>query len=629
MIIHNKPVVVYDIEVFPNVFTCTYKDTETDSIDTLEISERTNDLTELIRLFNLNIMFCGYNNHHYDDVIINYIIDFYPKMKNMPYWQIVRSLFNLSNVIIKSEEGNTDRFKKWKYANFFESIDLLTMLFSSKLRVGLKEMQVTMHYHNVQEYDGDFNNYLPKDSIDDMIKYNINDVESTEELLNRLKEDLDLRLFIEQEYGLNVLSMDQTKIGEKILEKKYCDSMHITSRELKNMGSPMDYIPLKDVILPFIAYKNPKLKAVLEDMKKQIVYSKERKGYEKKFVLSNVEYSVGVGGIHSIHTPKIFLPRENEFIMHSDVASMYPSFIIQYNWIPRHLGKTFYDVYSSIYYERIESKHSGQKLKATVFKYALNAVTGKMQQETSWMYDPFTVFKIRINGQLVLLMLVDRLLELDCEIVQVNTDGVVYICKKNNFDKVQEVIKEIEQLTRLNFETDRYEAFYQYAINDYFGIIEGYSQSHNPKLIEKKGMFISDYDKSRLGKGLAPMVIPKAVINYFLTKQPVSEFVRKDKDIRDFLMGQRVDKKFKVEYGDEPVQRINRFYASTNGRYLYKVKEEGQSKQYFNMLTKSGVTLINTLDDIPIEDRHINYTYYIGEAQKIIESFVCQQLELF
>jgi len=486
-----------------------------------------------------------------------------------------------------------------------------------------------MHYHNVQEYDGDFNNYLPKDSIDDMIKYNINDVESTEELLNRLKEDLDLRLFIEQEYGLNVLSMDQTKIGEKILEKKYCDSMHITSRELKNMGSPMDYIPLKDVILPFIAYKNPKLKAVLEDMKKQIVYSKERKGYEKKFVLSNVEYSVGVGGIHSIHTPKIFLPKENEFIMHSDVASMYPSFIIQYNWIPRHLGKTFYDVYSNIYYERIESKHSGQKLKATVFKYALNAVTGKMQQETSWMYDPFTVFKIRINGQLVLLMLVDRLLELDCEIVQVNTDGVVYICKKNNFDKVQEVIKEIEQLTRLNFETDRYEAFYQYAINDYFGIIEGYSQSHNPKLIEKKGMFISDYDKSRLGKGLAPMVIPKAVINYFLTKQPVSEFVRKDKDIRDFLMGQRVDKKFKVEYGDEPVQRINRFYASTNGRYLYKVKEEGQSKQYFNMLTKSGVTLINTLDDIPIEDRHINYTYYIGEAQKIIESFVCQQLELF
>ena len=630
MIIREKPVVVYDIEVFPNVFSCTIKNTETNLVTTFEISERKNDLTDLVRLFALDIMFCGYNNHHYDDVVINYLIDFYPKMNVKPYWQITQSLFNLSNVIINSEEGDTDRFKKWKYAHFFESMDLLTMLFSSKLRVGLKEMQVTMHYHNVLEYNRDFNDFLPKDSIDEMIEYNINDVESTAELLNRLKEDVNLRLFIEQEYGINVLSMDQTKIGEKILEKKYCDSTGIKPWELKNMGSSMDYIPLKDVILPFIAYKNPKLQDVLEDMKKQIVYSKERKGYEKRFVLSNVEYSVGVGGIHSIHTPKIFLPQEDEFIGHSDVASMYPSFIIQYKWIPQHLGESFYDVYSDIYYERIESKHSGQKLKATVFKYALNAVTGKMQQETSWMYDPFTVFKIRINGQLILLMLVDRLLELGCKIVQVNTDGVVYIGKKNMENKIQESIHQIEQLTRLSFETDRYEAFYQYAINDYFGVVEGYSQSKNPKLIEKKGMFISDYDNSRLGKGLAPVVIPKAVINYFLTKQPVSEFIKNDRDIRDFLMGQRVDKKFKVEYGDEPIQRINRFYASTNGRFLYKVKEETLGKQkYFNMLARSGVTIYNTFDDKPVEDRHINYTYYISEAQKIVKAFVCQQLELF
>ena len=30
------------------------------------------------------------------------------------------------------------------------------MLYSQKLRVGLKEMQVTMQFHNVQEYEGDF-----------------------------------------------------------------------------------------------------------------------------------------------------------------------------------------------------------------------------------------------------------------------------------------------------------------------------------------------------------------------------------------------------------------------------------------------------------------------------------------
>ena len=627
MIIRNSVVVVYDIEIFPNVFHCTCKDTEENKLYFFEISDRKNQLTELVDFFFYkNIgdkMFCGYNNKHYDDVVINYLIDFYYKMDTLSYDKVCTSLYNLSNTIVTAEEGDTSKFKRWKYAKYFYSMDLLTMLFSSKLRVGLKEMQVTMHYKNVEEYSGDFSQFLPDSEIDNMIKYNINDVESTTELLNRLKDDVQLRLFIEKEYGIDALSMDSVKFGETLLLKKYCEQTKLSEQYVKTLRSPMDYIPLKDVILPFISYKNPKLQDVLEDMKSQVVYSKERKGYEKKFVLSNVRYSVGVGGIHSLHTPQIFVPNDNEYIGHSDVASMYPSFIIKYKWIPRHLGKEFWQVYSQIYKERIEAKHSGQKLKNLALKLTLNSVTGKMQQETSWMYDPFSVFKIRINGQLILLMLVDRLLELNCKIVQVNTDGVMYIAQKTQREAVQEAVSEVEQLTQLTFESDDYEAFYQYAINDYFGVEKGYSQSHDPKLIEKKGMFITD---PRLGKGLAPAIIPKAVINYFLTKQPTFEYIKSSKDIKDFMMYQRVDKKFKVIHGDEPVQRINRFYASTNDYSLFKVDDTGKVA---NMLTKSGVTILNEMNDIPIENRHINYQYYIGEANKIISEFVCQQLELF
>lgn len=627
MIIRNSVVIVYDIEIFPNVFHCTCKDTETNKLYFFEISNRKNQLTELVDFFFFkNIgdkMFCGYNNKHYDDVIINYLIDFYYKMDSLSYLKICNSLFNLSSTIVTSEEGDTSKFKRWKYAKYFYSMDLLTMLFSSKLRVGLKEMQVTMHYKNVEEYSGDFSKFLPDSEIDNMIEYNINDVESTTELLNRLKDDVQLRLFIEKEYGIDALSMDSVKFGETLLLKKYCEETRLSEQYVKTLRSPMDYIPLKDVILPFISYKNPKLQDILKDMKSQIVYSKERKSYEKKFVLSNVRYSVGVGGIHSLHTPQIFVPSDNEYIGHSDVASMYPSFIIKYKWIPRHLGKEFWQVYSQIYKERIEAKHSGQKLKNLALKLTLNSVTGKMQQETSWMYDPFSVFKIRINGQLILLMLVDRLLELNCKIVQVNTDGVMYIAQKTQREAVQEAVSEVERLTQLTFESDDYEAFYQYAINDYFGVEKGYSQSHDPKLIEKKGMFITD---PRLGKGLAPAIIPKAVINYFLTKQPTSEYIKSSKNIEDFLMYQRVDKKFKVLHGDVPIQRINRFYASTNDYSLFKVDPTGKVA---NMLTKSGVTILNKMNDIPIEGRHLNYQYYISEANKIISEFVYQQLELF
>ncbi|WP_173431834.1 hypothetical protein [Sharpea azabuensis] len=626
MKIKNKSVVVYDIEIFPNVFSCTCKNTETEELRTFEISERKNDLFELIKLFsNKEIMFCGYNNHHYDDVVINYIIDYFYVLRNKFYLNICKSLFNLSKTIISSEDGDIKKFKRWKYAKFFYSMDVLTMLFSSKKRMGLKEMQLTMHYKNIQEYDGNFDAWLPSTEIDKMIEYNINDVESTIALLYKLQDDIDLRLFIEEEYGLDVLSFDKTKIGEKILEKKYCDAMHISSAELKGQGSPMDYIPLKDVILPFIQYKNPKLQALLEDMKKQIVYSKERKGYEKKFVLSNTVYSVGVGGIHSINTPEILIPKSDEYIGHSDVASMYPSLIIKYKFIPRHLGEIFLQVYSQIYDERIEAKHSGQAKKNDVLKYALNAVTGKMQQEVSWMYDPFTVFKIRINGQLILLMLVDRLLELNCKIVQVNTDGIMYIAQKTKRKLVQDAINEVEQITRLSFESNDYEAFYQYAVNDYFGVIEGYSQSKNPKLIEKKGMFITN---TNLGMGLTPTVIPKAVINHFLTGESVKDYITRQTDIRDFLMGQKIDKKFRVRHGNTLLQRINRYYASMDGAYLFKFEKANPDNES-NMLTKSGVTVLNKFDDKSIQERKINYRYYISEAQSIVDDFECRQLELF
>lgn len=618
MIIHDKTVIIYDIESFPNFFCCTCKNTETQSIRTFEISLRQSDILELSNYFSKKeLLFCGYNNKHYDDVVINYIIMYAEKMIQFPKLRITDSIFNLSQYIIKE---NIDKYKRFKYANLFESMDLLTMMFSSKLRVGLKEMQLTMHYDNVLEYEGDFNDYVQPEDYSKIIEYNINDVESTTCLFNKLvdKGEIDLRLFIEEEYGFNALSMDSVKFGETILAKKVCEELHIDKRQLEKMRSPMDMIPLKDVILPFIKYKNPKFQQVLEDMKEQIVSSKERKSYENKFVVSNLQYSIGIGGIHSINKPRIYVPKEDEYIGHLDVASMYPSFIVQYGWFPTQLGKAGLDVYIDLYYQRLHAKHSGQKLKNLALKLVLNSVTGKMQQETSWLYDPKSVFKIRINGQLVLLMLADILLQYDCEIIQVNTDGVMFIAKKDRESDIMESVSELERLTKLSFEADRYEAFYQYAVNDYFGVV-------NENKIDKKGMFITE---NKLGKGLTPTIIPKAVIAYFTKHIPIRDTIRNCNDIYEFLMAQRVDKKFKIEYNNHYVQRINRYYASTKGYWLYKIKHENGKESFENMLTKSGVKILNKIDNTDVPD-DINYAYYESEARKIINDLECRQLDLF
>lgn len=511
----------------------------------------------------------------------------------------------------------------------FDSFDILTMLYSNKLRVGLKEIQVTMQYKNVQEFVADWQADLPENQIDSMIEYNINDVNSTEELLNRCKKDVDLRLAIEDEYGVRVLSKDGVNIGMKILTQKYLEKTGQTWYDIKDLRSPMDVIPLNKVILPFIKYDSPILQRVLDDMKSQIV-SPGRKGYENKFIFEGLRYSVGVGGIHSVNDPEIVIPKEDEMLIDIDVASLYPSMLIEYGFYPKHLGSEFLEVYKQIKDERIEAKHNGNKVKNETLKLALNGLSGNLQNPHNFCYSPFAVMQIRINGQLLLLMLAEKLTQLGCRIVQANTDGLFVLLKKSIYNSVNKVCREWEQLTKLTLEEERFKAMYQYAINDYFAITED-------NKVKEKGMFITTV---KLGKGLTPKIIPKAVINFFKNGVPVEETIKGCQDIRDFLMAEKTGKQWHVEYNNKEQQRTNRFYASTNGAYLWKWKEKDTNnfdisipspteRQYQSMLTASGVTLLNYLDDKPIEERKINYRYYIMEAYKIIRELKPLQMSLW
>lgn len=658
MIIRGKIVYVYDIEVFQNIFHCSVKNTETNNIYKFEISERKNQLRELVKFFKqvdkyitwgdyyttninipANVIFCGYNNLHYDNPIINYIIEYEDKLMQYNIPTICSSIFNLSKTITTSSEDNIDAWKHWKYQIWFDTFDILTMLYSNKLRVGLKEIQVTMQYPNVQEFVCDWTKPLPLEDFDSMIDYNINDIESTSELLNRCKKDVDLRIAIEDKYGVRVLSKDGVNIGMKILTQKYLEKTGLTWQDIKDLRSPMSVIPLKDVILPFIKYDSPILQRVLDDMKNQIV-SPGRKGYENKFVFNNLRYSVGVGGIHSVNSPEIIIPRDDEMLIDIDVASLYPSMLIEYEFYPKHLGKEFLEVYKQIKDERIEAKHNGDKVKNETLKLALNGLSGNLQNEHNFCYSPFAVMQIRINGQLLLLMLAEKLTQIGCRIVQANTDGLFVLLKKDAYSKVNSICREWEQLTKLTLEEDRFKAMYQYAINDYFAITED-------NKVKEKGMFITAV---KLGKGLTPKIIPKAVISFFKDGIPVEDTIKNCTDIRDFLMSEKTGKQWHVEYMNEEQQRTNRFYASTNGGYLWKWKDTGHkegeiitytepyvgerkykasARQYQNMLTASGVTLLNKFDNKPIEERKINYRYYIMEAYKIIRDLKPLQLSLW
>lgn len=621
MIIHNKNVCVFDVEIFPNVFHLVIKHTELGKYICCEISERKNNISLIKTLFTRkDCIFCGYNNIHYDNVLINYILDNYNILSSKPYNEITDTLFGISNLIIM---GEPMQWSKWKYSKFFESIDLLTMKFSQKLRVGLKEMEVTMQFRNVQEYEGDFSKHLPVSEIDKMIAYNKNDVDATEQLLHMSQKDIDLRLGIEKEYGINVLNKDGMNIGVDVIKHKYLELTGKTWDEIKDLRSPMDMIPLKDVILPFVKFDNPELQSILEETKLQTV-SPGRKGYEKHFLLDGVEHTLGVGGLHSVNTPEIIVPEDDEFLADSDVASLYPSLIICYGFYPPHLGKEFLDVYSKIKEERIEAKHNGDKVKNLTLKLALNGISGQLQNEYNWCYSPKTAMQIRMNGQFLLLMLAEKLISVGCKIIQSNTDGIFYVGKKNRKDDIERVCKEWEQFTKLNLETEYYEKLCQFAINDYIAIGEGYSKTKDQSLIKTKGMFINEVS---LGKGMQPMIIPEACIRYFADGIPIKDTMMNCKDIKKFLTYQKTDKKFKVFYGDKEVTRINRFYYSTNGCYLMKYDEDTKRKIKLN--AKSGVEIMNVLDDNAEFPKNINYNYYLTEINNIVKALSTKQLSLF
>ena len=169
---------------------------------------------------------------------------------------------------------------------------------------------------------------------------------------------------------------------------------------------------------------------------------------------------------------------------------------------------------------------------------------------------------------------------------------------------------------------------YQFAINDYIAVKQGYSKTKNPDLIKKKGLFI---DKVSLGKGMNALIIPEAINKCLVDGVPVQDTILNCKDIHKFITYQKVSKDYRVEYDGKLIQRINRFYFSKTAPWLYKCKvdSDGNRTNYIKLNTKTGVKICNVIDKSFTFPSDINYSYYITEAQKIVDLFTYKQLTLF
>lgn len=304
-------------------------------------------------------------------------------------------------------------------------------------------------------------------------------------------------------------------------------------------------------------------------------------------------------------------------------ASFYPSIMSVYKVAPAHMNEgVFVKLITWLKDTRVQAKHSKEEyidgipkdVLAQVLKIVINSIYGKLGFEKGDICDRLAVLKVTINGQLMIMMLCEELELNGIEVVSANTDGIVvklYKKDKANFDNI---VKEWQELTKLDADSEEYKCYINRDINNY--TIEELNGKVSYKGALHPKMYAND-----LSKGYDMPVVAEAVVNYFLKGKPVLETLYECKNILDFCKTQNVGRQFHVEFTihnkTSEMQRNVRFYVSNKGGIIEKVHNDEGNRS--NLCAGYMVTILNTLDDLDIAYRNINYTYYYNEALKIID----------
>lgn len=185
--------------------------------------------------------------------------------------------------------------------------------------------------------------------------------------------------------------------------------------------------------------------------------------------IGDLQIVFGVGGIHAAIDNTILVATEKRKIKTVDVKSYYPNLSIKNKIYPEHLGINFCNIYNDLYNERSKYPSSAPENKA--LKLALNGTYGDSNNQYSPLFDPQYTMSITINGQLLLCMLAEWLMEIpSVKIVMMNTDGLEFMVDTEYEAKTDIVCKKWEELTKLTLEGDEYSKMCIRDVNNYIAV---------------------------------------------------------------------------------------------------------------------------------------------------------------
>ena len=620
----------------------------------------------------------GYNNQAYDDMLFKSFMMYFNRFDNTK--QLITKLKEVSDKII-SLQDDKDAFWKdreldliRKYPLPWATVDLFKVyaLNSAGVNVdkdsgerkkfgkSLKQVSINLKWHNLLDFKlppiddeegdvyrkkdayrgmtneqlnhlitNDFDRYILPKYVEPMLHYNKNDVYLVCEIARQKPDEIKLRYSLGAAFNLNLLCAARSSIADKLLYKFYSERSGLSVDKFKDLRTQRTALSFNKIIFPHICFKTKQLQDLLKDMKKVVIYRTNKDAFEKVIQFYGTTYTIATGGLHSQDRPAVLTSTDDYTYIHFDINSFYPSVMVAYNIAPKHLNNNvFVKMVDYFRLTRIKCKHTKDedglvvagvhnKLAAEALKIVINAIYGKFGFEMFFLFDRFAQMQVTINGQLMVMMVVEAL-ELDgIHVVSANTDGIIVKLPKDKEEDFKRITDDWCAQNKLGADSERYKLFVTRDINNYFDI------QSNDKVEYKGGLDPKQYLKD-LKKGYDMPVVAKAVFEYFAHDTPVMETLRNHKDILDFCKTQNVGKQFEVVYQkvengkviDVHSQRHVRFYVSTKGVII--MKENVNSNQRSVLASGKPVIILNKLDDKDISLRNIDYKYYYEEAYKII-----------
>lgn len=632
------------------------------------------DLFSLLYWLQQKADYFGYNNRKYDRLMLSALLMYYNQFDKPS--KLITFLYETSQRVIRSSNNDTlwtDNFTSLILRNnvAFRDLDLFQIFRLDHYHKSLKQTSINIKWYNLKEYTmppiGDldrhyyherlpeakgmtdrelnihyrnvFERFIPREYLNEMADYNDNDVYIVAELIRMNQEEVLLRYRISEEYKVDVYSASRSTIADKVIVKLYSKFTGLHPKAFIDTKTIRRKIVVSEILSDKIAFSTPELNDILSDIR-SLTLRGEKGEFDREFTFMGTSYTIATGGLHSNEIPAVYVENSDSIIVDRDVASYYPNMIRSLKVCQKHLiPKAWFRIADTIVDERLEHKHLAKDKSldvmerdkhataAACLKIVANAgIFGKMGSEKSFLCDKKAMYQVTINGQLFLLMLIEKLELAGIHVISANTDGIVTIVPRELEQTADDICHWWEKHLGLELEFTYYTKYVTEGVNSYLTVKRGGSSKFKGRMNPK--MFLED-----LSKGYNSPIVAKCVTEYFINGTPVMETLRNAKSILDFCRTQNVNHKYRLEFTHvvdgkirtDVVQRNTRFYISSTGGTLMKVESMGWNERNEEQVKKSSlcagqrVSICNTVDDTDISELNVNYLYYYNEAMAIIE----------